>query len=122
MHRVFPALVALAALAAGVLLAGALAAPAATVLKISANPKGALRYDKTTLRAKPGRVTIVMANPSTVPHNVAIRGKDVRSLGKVVLKGGTSRVTARLKAGRYVFYCSVPGHEPAGMKGILTVR
>lgn len=100
----------------------ALASPSATVLKVAADPSGALRYDKAALRAKPGRVTISMANPSVLPHNVAIRGNGVKRLGKVVLKGGTSRVTATLRAGRYVFYCSVPGHEKAGMKGVLTVR
>jgi uncharacterized cupredoxin-like copper-binding protein len=31
-------------------------------------------------------------------------------------------VTAKLKKGTYVFYCSVPGHEQAGMKGKLIVR
>jgi len=30
-------------------------------------------------------------------------------------------VTATLKKGRYEFYCSVPGHEQAGMKGTLTI-
>ena len=35
--------------------------------------------------------------------------------------GGTSKVTADLKPGKYEFYCSVPGHEQAGMKGTLTV-
>ena len=42
--------------------------------------------------------------------------------GKVVLKGGASTVTATLRPGRYVFYCSVAGHEAGGMKGVLTVR
>ena len=106
-----------------VLTAGvAFAAPSATVLKISADSKGAMRFDKATLRAKPGKVTLTMANPSFLPHNVALRGKGVKKLGKVVLKGGTSTVSATLRAGRYAFYCSVPGHEKAGMKGVLTVR
>lgn len=111
------------ALAAAVLaLAGtALAAPAATTLRISADAKGAMKYDRSALRAAPGVVTISMRNPSFVPHNVAIRGNGVRKLGKVVLKGGTSTVRATLKRGRYTFYCSVAGHERAGMNGILTV-
>jgi len=117
-----PRLLLVLACSALVLAAGAaLASPSATVLRISADAKGALRYDKTVLRAKPGSVTIVMKNPSLLPHNVAVRGNGVRKLGKVVLKGGTSTVTATLKAGRYVFFCSVAGHERAGMKGVLIV-
>lgn len=100
----------------------ALAAPGAAVLRISADASGAMRFDRASLRASPGRVTISMRNPSVLPHNVAIRGNGVKRLGKVVLKGGTSTVTASLKSGRYLFYCSVPGHEKAGMKGVLTVR
>jgi plastocyanin len=99
----------------------ALAAPSATTLRISANAKGAMKFDRSTLRAKPGVVTISMKNPVVVPHNVAIRGNGVRKLGKVVLKGGTSTVTATLRKGRYVFFCSVAGHEKAGMKGTLIV-
>lgn len=98
--------------------AGSSAAP----IRIAADPGGAMKFDRSTLRAKPGRVTIAMRNPASAPHNVAIRGKGVKKLGPVVLKGGTSTVSATLKAGTYLFYCSVPGHEQAGMKGVLTVR
>ena len=42
--------------------------------------------------------------------------------GNMVSSGGVSTVTvADLKPGTYTFYCSVPGHEQAGMKGTLTV-
>ena len=100
----------------------AFAAASAITLRISADAKGALRYDRTTLRTAPGLVTIRMKNPALLPHNVAIRGNGVRKLGKIVLRGGTSTVTARLKRGRYTFYCSVAGHEAGGMKGTLVVR
>jgi plastocyanin len=105
-----------------VLVAAALGASSAVTLRISADAKGALRYDRATLRAVPGLVTIRMRNPAILPHNVAIKGNGVRRLGKVVLKGGTSTVTARLKRGRYTFFCSVAGHEAGGMKGTLVVR
>ena len=43
-------------------------------------------------------------------------------MGAIVTNGGTSTVTATLKAGTYEFYCSVDGHEAAGMKGTLTIK
>jgi uncharacterized cupredoxin-like copper-binding protein len=42
--------------------------------------------------------------------------------GETVGKGGTSRVSAKLKAGEYEFLCPVGGHRDAGMTGTLTVR
>ena len=42
-------------------------------------------------------------------------------IGKIVGKGGTSRVTITLKKGKYRFYCSFDGHEFGGMWGVLTV-
>ncbi len=83
---------------------------------------GSIAYDKQSLQARAGRVKIVMKNASPLKHDVAIRGNGVKAKGKVVTTGRTSTAVARLKAGRYVFYCSVPGHEAAGMKGTLTVR
>ncbi len=93
-----------------------------TQLKISADPSGALKFDKSSLSAKPGKVTIVMDNPADVPHAVAIEGNGVDTDGQVVQKGGKSTATADLKAGTYEFYCPVPGHKQAGMKGTLTVK
>ncbi|MFL5821467.1 MAG: plastocyanin/azurin family copper-binding protein [Solirubrobacteraceae bacterium] len=90
-------------------------------LHLAAVPRK-LAYDKSSLTAKPGKVTIVMTNPSSLPHDVAIEDGDVDAKGKVVGTGGTSTVTADLKAGTYTFYCSVPGHKQAGMKGKLTVE
>jgi uncharacterized cupredoxin-like copper-binding protein len=56
-----------------------------------------------------------------VPHDIAIKGA-VNQVGPVVSGGGVSTVTATLSPGTYTFYCSVPGHEQAGMKGTLTVK
>jgi plastocyanin len=92
----------------------------ATKLKLTADPGGALKFDKTELSAKPGKVTVTMDNPSSVPHAVEIEGNGVEEETKT-LTDGTASVTVDLKAGKYEFYCPVDGHKEAGMKGTLTV-
>lgn len=96
-------------------------AGAAQTIRISAVPSGALRFDRERLTAKPGAVTIRMDNPSQAPHAVSIEGNGVSADGTTVGEGGISRVTAELRAGRYEFYCPVPGHREGGMTGTLTV-
>ena len=80
-----------------------------------------LRFAKSTLEAPAGRVTLVMENPAQLEHNIAVRGDGVDEKGEVVGQGETSEVAVDLEPGEYEFYCSVPGHEDAGMKGTLTV-
>jgi uncharacterized cupredoxin-like copper-binding protein len=95
----------------------------ATELKISADPNGALKFDKSKLSAPAGTVTIVMDNPSSLPHAVDVEGNGVEAKGQVVSQGGTSTAkAANVKAGTYAFYCPVAGHRQAGMEGTLTVK
>jgi plastocyanin len=89
-------------------------------IKLAAD-KSALKFDKSSLTAKAGKVTLVMSNPSGIPHAVAIEGNGVDVDGKTVGNGGTSTASADLKPGKYEFYCPVDGHKAAGMKGTLTV-
>jgi plastocyanin len=88
-----------------------------TTYKLSAD-KSKLKYNKSTIRAKAGKVTLSMSNPSSIAHDIAIQGKGT---GKIVTKGGTSTVTATLKKGTYTFLCTVGSHAKAGMKGKLIV-
>jgi len=97
-------------------------AGASSNLKVDAVPSGELKFDKSSLSTKAGKVTITMDNPSDVPHGIGIKGSGVDEDGEVVNKGGKSTATADLKSGSYEFYCPVPGHEEAGMKGTLTVK
>jgi uncharacterized cupredoxin-like copper-binding protein len=92
-----------------------------TTLRLSADPGGALRFNKRALTAKAGSIKLVMKNPSSsgMPHAIAIQG---RGSGQVVQPGGTSTLTVKLAAGKYTFLCPVPGHAAAGMTGTLTVR
>ena len=89
------------------------------VLNIPANEQGRTLFVSDKATAPPGAVELVMPNPSPLPHNIAIKDGET---GAVVQTGGESRVSANLKPGEYVYYCSVPGHEAGGMKGTLTVK
>ena len=93
-----------------------------TELKIAADPGGGLSFDKESLQAPAGPVTIVMDNPSSLPHAVEIEGGGADAKGETVNKGGKSEATADLEAGEYRYYCPVAGHGDAGMEGTLTVE
>jgi plastocyanin len=87
---------------------------------VAADPNGSLKFTTTTLKAKAGTVTFDFTNKASIPHAFAIKGNGVNAKGKTVT-GGSDTLTVKLKPGTYTFYCPVPGHEAAGMKGTLTV-
>jgi uncharacterized cupredoxin-like copper-binding protein len=94
-------------------------------LKLSADPGGQLKFDKSKLTAKKaGKVTLSMSNPSSagIQHAIAVEGNGVDKDGPTVDPGKTSTVTADLKPGKYEFYCPVDGHKAAGMEGTLLVK
>jgi mono/diheme cytochrome c family protein len=91
-------------------------------VSIPPDPTGLLRFQVTSATAKAGKVTLLSKNDSQVPHNISIKGGGVDKQGPTVSGGKTSKVVVQLKPGSYEFYCSVPGHEQAGMKGTLTVK
>lgn len=99
------------------------AAPAAGAVAVSASAT-AIAFDQKELSASAGDITFNFTNPGTVPHNLTIKGTDGTKIG------GSDTVTGKdappfklnLKAGTYTFYCSVDGHEGAGMTGTLTVK
>jgi uncharacterized cupredoxin-like copper-binding protein len=96
-------------------------APAPQVIHLKADENGGLRFDRDDAETLAGKVQLALSNPSDVQHNIAIKGNGVDVKGPVVGKGGFSHVNVQLKPGTYEFYCSVDGHEAAGMKGTLHV-
>lgn len=90
--------------------------------EIAADPTGALAFVARFAESEAGEVTLRMPNPSPIEHNIAIKGAGLDEKGPVVGPNGTSEVAAPVKPGKYVFYCSVPGHEEGGMRGELTVE
>jgi plastocyanin len=94
----------------------------AGALSIEANREGQLSFNKTTLSAKAGKVTIAFTNMSPLAHNLTVEATGGKILGATpTFQGATKSLTLTLKAGTYKFFCSVPGHRQAGMEGTLTV-
>ncbi|HEU4976942.1 MAG TPA: plastocyanin/azurin family copper-binding protein [Baekduia sp.] len=95
----------------------------ASTVHVTADPHGALRFTTTRLSAHRGTVRIVMSNPRTsgMAHGIAIQGRGVHAVGRIVGPGSTTSVTARLNRGTYTYFCPVPGHAAAGMTGTLHV-
>jgi plastocyanin len=94
--------------------------PGGTV-KLSADPTQ-IAYTTKSLSSKPGQVTIDFTNPSQLQHDVAIaQGSKQIAVSKLITQSSTS-VSADLASGKYVFYCTVPGHREAGMQGTLNVK
>jgi plastocyanin len=89
-------------------------------LAIAADPGGALKFDKSSLKAKAGTVTLNFTNDASIPHAIAVEGNGVDKDGKTITKGKNS-LTVDLKPGTYTFYCPVDGHRAAGMQGKLVV-
>jgi plastocyanin len=117
---------AIAAVTAAVLVGGvvaappALAAPKTNVVRVSAVASG-LEYNTKVLKAKAGAVTIRFTNVSQLRHNVRLEVGEKEFGGTRTIGHGSTQVTLHLAKGRYHFYCSVPGHEDAGMSGTLTI-
>jgi len=94
----------------------------AGALTLEANREGQLSFNKTTLSAKAGKVTIDYTNMSPLSHNLTIEATGGKILGATpTFQGATKTLTLTLKAGTYKYFCSVPGHRQAGMEGTLTV-
>jgi mono/diheme cytochrome c family protein len=91
-------------------------------LSLDADPTGALAFSAGKATAPAGALELIMKNPASIQHDIAVEGNGVDKKGKVVGKGGTSMVSVTLKPGKYTFLCTVPGHADGGMKGTLTVK
>ncbi len=92
----------------------------AQVVHLSA-PVSGLRYDQKVVRAHAGRIEIVFLNRSTLKHNVNVELGEHEFGKSATVSHGTTKFFVTLKKGTYNFYCSVPGHEDAGMHGTLIV-
>ena len=73
---------------------------------------------QTTLNAQGGSISVAVANHDLFWHTFTI---DALHVNVDVPIGANRRVMFSAAPGRYEFYCRVPGHKAAGMKGTLIV-
>jgi plastocyanin len=91
-------------------------------LKVSSPADGSTVFEPSKLTAKAGSVTIDYDNPSPVDHSIAIEGGGKTLDESEIAADTTLTASADLEPGRFVYYCTVPGHREAGMVGTLTVK
>lgn len=71
-------------------------------------------------------VTFVLTNEGAAGHDFSVtdhENKDVKNLNinEALDPGKSTQITVNAPEGTYYFYCNVPGHEQAGMWGMLKV-
>ena len=93
------------------------AGPAVETLDIEA---GNLWFKPDDIEAPAGILAIDLKNTESGYHTFVIRGIPLFEL-EVTGAGDTDVSKVQLSPKKYEFYCTVPGHAEAGMKGTLTV-
>jgi plastocyanin len=97
--------------------------PYATQDQIVGQPGTALTFDKQALAATvsptvPGiRIDLVSGNGT---HTWTVHGHESQLVLEATPSSPSTGVI-ELPPGTYDYYCDIPGHEAAGMKGVLTV-
>jgi plastocyanin len=73
-----------------------------------------------------GAVILQLVNRGEDPHDLHARpaggGADLLAIGQTDGFGTVADTSGTLPAGSYTLYCSLPGHEAAGMHATLTVQ
>jgi uncharacterized cupredoxin-like copper-binding protein len=92
------------------------AKPAATKVPVS---EVEFKITLASTNFKAGEITFEAKNDGKIPHDLAIKGTSDKT--KLIPPGGSAELKVTLKPGKYELYCTVPGHEAAGMRLNITV-
>jgi uncharacterized cupredoxin-like copper-binding protein len=90
-------------------------AHATAAVKVTATE---FKFALSTKSVTHGSVTFTVVNKGKLAHDFKIGGKKTPMLAP----GKSGKVTVTLKAGKFPYLCTVPGHAAAGMKGTLAVK
>jgi uncharacterized cupredoxin-like copper-binding protein len=93
------------------------AGPPVETIKIES---GNVFFKPTSIKAKPGIAKLELTNIESGTHDLVIKGLPGFQL-EVSGDGSKASGKVDLKPGSSEFYCTIPGHKEAGMKGTITV-
>lgn len=71
----------------------------------------------------PPDFALAVSNAGPTPHNLTIRDQSgaVGDGTEEIAENDTTTLTGSLAPGRYITFCSLPGHESLGMRALLIV-
>jgi uncharacterized cupredoxin-like copper-binding protein len=92
------------------------AKPEATTVKVT---ESEFKIALASTQLKAGTITFDVKNDGRIEHDVAIKGMSQKT--KLIPAGASAQLVVTLKPGTYELYCTVAGHEAAGMKLNVTV-
>lgn len=76
------------------------------------------RFTLSTETIHIGTVTFKVTNNGGIPHNLRINNKQTPNIDP----GSTVTLKVNFtKPGRFPYFCTIPGHAEAGMKGVLKI-
>jgi uncharacterized cupredoxin-like copper-binding protein len=112
------AALALTVVAVGVFAGAGSASPSASTATKVAVAASEFKFVLSKKTVPAGKVTFVVTNKGKVPHDFKIKGKKT----KTIAAGKSTTLVVVLPKGKFAYLCTLPGHAPAGMKGVLTVK
>ena len=98
--------------------------PASSPQAVEVRSTDALRFEPATITVKKGTpVRVTLTNNTALEHDWVVDNVD----GKKIQAHAGPKASATVEftptaAGTQEFYCSIPGHREAGMKGTLIVQ
>lgn len=102
----------------------AAASPVANAQQVTVRGMDTMRFEPATVTVRTGQpVQVTLENGGQIVHDWTLE-KGAAQPVKVLASGGQrgTAVFTPTEPGTYTFICSQPGHEPAGMRGTLTVQ
>jgi plastocyanin len=108
----------LVAIAAAVIGGSALAGRASSTSTSVAVKMSEFKFVLSRASAPHGSVIFTVTNKGKLPHDFKIAGKKTA----LIAPGKSGKLTVTLKAGKFPYLCTVPGHAAAGMKGTFTAK